>query len=290
VKPAYADSLWAGWQAAGGAPGVAVKAALVDRLDQLQAALGFEASGEALGRLLGAKLQGVELGAARLEELCLVAGCLEGLRPALDAFDQRMLRPVVAAMNDRLLRGLGRDELAQQIREKLLVPVNGTLRLQGWGGRSPLVAWVRAVATRLALDARDAHGKEALEDEQTEALIARLPAEGNPELSALQASHKSQLTTALRQAVRRLPRRERTVLRLHVFQGLSTEQLGRVFHADGSTVRRWIQGARETVLEGVRQALRERFELSVSQVDSVVRGVDGGITLSLSALNSLQEP
>lgn len=60
------------------------------------------------------------------------------------------------------------------------------------------------------------------------------------------------------------------VLRLHVFQLLSTEQLGRVFHVAPFTVRRWIQGARATVLENVRAML--------TQIDSALAHLSTALT------------
>jgi RNA polymerase sigma-70 factor (ECF subfamily) len=96
------------------------------------------------------------------------------------------------------------------------------------------------------------------------------------------------LAGALREALRRLPQRERAVLRLHVFQHLSTEQLGRIFHVNPATARRWIQGARETVLDFVRQRLASANGLSSAEIDSLVRGVHSGIELSLTALHSVE--
>jgi RNA polymerase sigma-70 factor (ECF subfamily) len=219
----------------------------------------------------------------RLEELVVLAACAGGDERGVICFDRAFLAPAVAKVSAPLRARLGEDELPQAARLHLLVGTAGAQRLRQWTGAAPLGAWVRAVVTRLALDLGRGE-RAALDQDEAEAAIARLPASTNPEYEALRGSHRAQMGQALREALERLPRRERTVLRLHVFQGLSAEQVGRVFHVDATTVRRWIRGAREVVLAGVRERLTTTWKLSPSQVDSVVAGVGTSLELSLSGL------
>lgn len=227
-----------------------------------------------------------EVSAHRWSERALVIACGLGQPDALAAFDALFLAPALRTLSRPLLGALEPDELAQLVRERLLVGERGRERLGSWAGTRPLGAWLRAVATRIALDQRSPESLASLESEEASEVIERLPGNDDPELVALKKAQRSLLAEALRDAAKRLPRRERVVLRLHLFNQLSTDQLGRMFHTHPATVRRWIQGARSTLLDSMRAWLEERHQLSHSQIDSVLHGVDSRIDLSLSALHS----
>lgn len=214
-------------------------------------------------------------------ELRLLADCIAGKSAALERFDADYLLPAVTRVC-RQHPHVEPSELAQSVRERLLVG-EGLKRLGAWQGRGPLSAWLRSVATRVALNALPRERALSLEDEEWQRAAEQLTSASTPELAVLQKSLQTELRAALREALRRLPRRERMVLRLHVFQSLSAEQLGRIFHVNAATVRRWIQGARSTVLENVRAMLTHTTHWSSSQRDSALAGISR-LDLGLSAL------
>jgi RNA polymerase sigma-70 factor, ECF subfamily len=214
-------------------------------------------------------------------ELILVAACVEGQRAALEAFDTNYLRPAV----NRVCRQhahIEPNELAQAVRERLLVG-DGLKRLSAWRGRGPLSAWLRTIATRLALNALPRERAISLDEEEWKTAVDQLTSTSNPELALMEKSRQTELRAALSEALRRLPRREKTVLRLHVFQSLSADQLARIFHVNVATIRRWIQGARSTVLENVRSMLAHTTHWSASQLDSALAGISR-LDIGLSAL------
>lgn len=217
----------------------------------------------------------------RWAELLLVAAVVAGDERALQRFDAEFLT-VAAAGVARRYPPLHAEDLAQATRERLLVG-EGVARLRAWGGRGALLAWLRAVATRLALDLVPREKQRALDDAAWERAVTTLTSGATPELALIEQTRRVELTGALREALRRLPRREKVVLRLHVFQSLSTDQLGRVFHVAPSTVRRWIQGARSTVLETMHALLTEQSKWSRSQIDSALARLSTR-ELSLSGL------
>lgn len=221
------------------------------------------------------------------DETVLMAACSAGRARALTVFRERVIGDATSGVGERYGSELRGEDLAQAVAQRLFVGDDGARRLASWKGTSPLSSWVRAIATRLALNAR----KKAItaDADEAAAMLERLPAGEDPQFQLLRREHQHQLANALRDALKRLPQRERSVLRLAVFQGLSTEQLGRMFQVNPATARRWIQGARETVLERVRAQLQGGAGLSVSQVDSLVRGVHSGLELSLNALRSHEE-
>lgn len=224
------------------------------------------------------------LAQVQVTELWLVTACVAKDARAFEIFDRRFLVPAVRHVCLRHAH-LECNDLAQAVRERLLVGVD-LHRLRSWRGRGPLAAWLRSVTTRVALNARPTRTMESLDDDGWGEVLRRLEAPSNPELTLLNESLKVQLRAALRESLRRLPQREKLALRLHVFEGLSTEQLGRIFQVNPATARRWIQGARETVLDNVRAMLANTSKWSPSQVDSALRGLGSSLDLGLSGLGS----
>lgn len=223
------------------------------------------------------------LGEVQLAELLLLAACAAGQPAALETFDTRYVRPAATRVC-RQYSHLDSAELAQSIRERLLVG-DGLKRLRSWRGRGPLKAWLRSVATRIALNSLSRDAALSLDEREWTHAVDQLAAPSNPEIALLQKSQQTELRAALREALRRLPRREKMVLRLHVFQSLSTEQLARMFNVNGATVRRWIQGARAIVLENVRSMLSRTAHWSTSELDSALAGISK-LDLGLSALGA----
>lgn len=168
------------------------------------------------------------------------------------------------------------DEVAQQVREKLLVEK----RLAGFTAEGPLGAWLRAVAVRLALNARRPGAREVP--------CADLPdqplADPDPELALLRARHRAAFKTAFEAAMHGLSSRERTLLRLTTLDGLSLASVGQMYGKDASTVSRWLAAAREALLEGTRAALATTLKLDSNGLDSVMRAADSELNVSLARL------
>lgn len=219
----------------------------------------------------------------RWAELLLVAAVAAGDQSALKRFDADFLTPAATGVARKYAQ-VEASELAQAMRERLLVG-EGVARLRAWLGRGALHAWLRAVATRLALDLMPHEKQQELDDAAWDRVVGQLTSNATPELAMLERDRRVELKAAVGEALRRLPRREKVVLRLHVFQSLSTEQLGRVFHVAPSTVRRWIQGARSTVLETVHALLSRQSKWSRSQIDSALAQLST-LELSLTGLVS----
>lgn len=219
----------------------------------------------------------------QLTELLLLAACAEAQRAALETFDARYVRPTANRVS-RQYSHVEPAELAQAIRERLLLG-DGVKRLRSWRGRAPLNAWLRSVATRIALNSLPRAATLSLDEREWKDAVDQLISPANPEFALLEKGRQTELRAALREALRRLPRREKMVLRLHVFQSLSTEQLARMFNVNGATVRRWIQGARTIVLENVRSLLAHATQWSPSELDSALAGISK-LDLGLSALGS----
>jgi RNA polymerase sigma-70 factor (ECF subfamily) len=220
------------------------------------------------------------LRAVHAADLYLACACAEGLPAAHAALEARFLSrvgPAVARV-ERSAEAL--EEVRQRLREKLLTGEGGRgPKVADYQGQGPLVAWLRAAAVRLALNARrSARRRERAEEE---VLAEGAAPGGDLEVDYLLRRHREDFQAALAEALAALPVRERTVLRLHGVEGLSLERIGAMYQTHKSTVSRWVARAREEVLTGARGRLAERLRLSPTELHSLLRAVRSHLDLSL---------
>lgn len=144
------------------------------------------------------------------------------------------------------------DEVHQVTLTRLLSPPNP--RLASYSGLGPLGAWLRATAVRVAIDLRRGSARE-LPEENLETLIHVGP--GRPD-GALRGLTGAQVSAVIRKALDTLSSRDRTLLRLHYFEGTTLEALARMYSVHRATVARWLSEAREVVLAQTRLSLSSR--------------------------------
>ncbi len=214
---------------------------------------------------------------ANAADLYLACACARGVPAALAAFEEAHL-----AQLESYVARVGRtpeflDEVRQALRTRLFAP--GKLKIGEYTGRGPLGAWVRVVALGTAIDARRG---EAQGGRMTELISGAMADGSSPELAFIKAAHRDQFRDAFRAALGELPRRGRTVLRLHYLDGLNLEGVAAVCQVGRTTAYRYIQDAREALLDGTRRRLREMLELTPSDAESLMQllraELEGSIT------------
>lgn len=169
-------------------------------------------------------------------------------------------------------------DVTQKVCERVLLPrEDAPPRLADFGGEGPLAAWLRAVATRVALNVRPSPAGEVLVSTAPDVAI---PAD--PEFHLVRRQYRQQFERAFTQALKSLSARERTLLRLTTLDGLTLAQVGPMYGKDASTISRWLAAARQTLHEQTRASLAS--SLSPSELDSVLRVADSELDLSLSRL------
>jgi RNA polymerase sigma-70 factor (ECF subfamily) len=100
----------------------------------------------------------------------------------------------------------------------------------------------------------------------------------DPEVSLLRRQYGARFNGAFARAMEGLSAKERTLLKLHVVDGMSLAKLGRIYHVHESTLSRRLADIRERVLVGVRDAL----EISPSEVRSVMALLRSELDLHLT--------
>lgn len=174
------------------------------------------------------------------------------------------------------------DEVSQAVRVRLLVAEPGAApRIAGYRGRGTLGAWIRAAATRVAIDLKRSAAPELAGDDLLGDLVSREP---DPALRQLKTLHRADFQAALAEALGALPDRQRAVLRLHYVDGLRLAEIGRLYGVHESTVSRWVTRAAEEVADQARRRLTERLSLSGSSLDSLGRLVRSQLDLSIARI------
>lgn len=222
-----------------------------------------------------------ELGLLAVGDLVLSLGAVAGHAPSVaqvDALVVEQARRVVKGSADEAL------ELAQAVRVRVLLPTPGRhARLADYAGQGSLAAWLRVVSVRALFNLRRGPGGRELPVDQ---LPEPTLGDADPEVALLRARHRAHFREAFAQAVSALTPRERTLLRLHTLDGLTLARLGAMYGRDASTISRWLDAARDTLLARTRAQLAETLGLDAAELDSVMRLADGELSVSLGRLLS----
>ncbi len=213
-----------------------------------------------------------------IADLYLACAVIAGVHGALVAFDKILRSDLPPAI--RTIDGKPEtiDEVLQLLREKLLVPVDGALRLESYSGHGPLAGWLRVSALRTALSLKRRRQPEVAPDDELASILDLAP---NAEVKVLAEQVGSDLRASLRAALAAQPARIRTVLRMYYADNQGVEDIGRVYSVHASTVSRWLAKARADILAQTRAELVTR--LHTSQVDSLL-GHAASLEISLESL------
>lgn len=215
-------------------------------------------------------------------DIALARACAAGDGAALARFEREQLVHVGAFLSHIDASREFVDEVRQQLRDKLFVPVpGGRPKIAEYAGRGPLGGWLRVVSVRVALDLKRSRGRDPIDGDAEVPLDAAGP---DPELDLIKAHYRRELAEAFAITLRALPRRERTILRMHAIDGCTIDELASLYDVHRATAARWVDSARERLLAETRLILAERLGLPASEVDSVLGLLRSRVELSLQPL------
>ena len=212
----------------------------------------------------------------RTADLALAEGCLRGDPAALREFEAAVLSRVPQFLARLDASAALCDDVAQELREELLVERDGKPKgLAGYSGRGALAAWVRVVALRTALRLRKAERREAPAREDP------LFGKGDPELDYLKLRYRSACEEAFRGALATLTSREKLYLRLHYVEGLSLERMASLYRVHRATIARRLADHREKLHAETRARLQAALKVRDSELESLLGLVRSQLAFSL---------
>jgi RNA polymerase sigma-70 factor (ECF subfamily) len=221
-------------------------------------------------------------GALHPDDLAWARSLAAGDRDALARYERELV-PMIEAQLRR--RGMTDDAIAdvqQTLRTRLLVGEGDGPAIARYEGRGALKSWVLVSALREAVRVRQRTSREPpVEDEALIALADRADA-GPPNVD--KQRYQDAFKVAFRSALAALSARDRVLLRMHVLDGLTIDQIGALQGVHRATAARWIERAREEVSRSVRRELMKALGMDPFEADEILEWVHSRVELSLSVL------
>jgi RNA polymerase sigma-70 factor (ECF subfamily) len=216
------------------------------------------------------------------EDLYLACACAAGDRAAIAELDRIAAREIARVGARLKLDGDTLDEVAQTLRHKLLLApaIGGDPKIADYAGRGRLARWLGAAAKRIAqsLDRGRARMRPIEDMEEAPAIT-----EG-PELAYLRQRYAGEYKLAFEDALGSLPVRSRLLLRMHLLEGLTVDEIARVSGEHRSSTWRALKAARESVVDRARRLLEQRLKLTSSEFESLIFVLGSELDFSLSLL------
>ena len=241
---------------------------------------------EFVARQLTEDLADAALDGLRPADLYLACACSKGITAALAAFDRDYMREVDIALARMRIGPPRLSDVKQLVRQRLFVG-GGTAgaptsagKIAEYGGRGDLRRWVRSVAVRTCLnDLRKGKREVLVDDDQ---LIAQHAiAADDPEVEYMKRTYANEFKQAFASALEQLGPREQTLLRYHHVDGLNIDEIGAIYRVHRVTAFRWLEKAKEQLVKGTLDLLKQRLKLPSDELDSVLRMIRSQIHLSI---------
>lgn len=219
------------------------------------------------------RASGVDPAELAIADFYLAFACARGDVAAIAAFERTLLTEVAAYIARMDSDPQLADDVRQLLRERLLV--GPAPKIATYSGRGPLGAWLRTVAVRAASELVRARKPYAPLDE------ARPAGQPDPELDYLKTRYATEVGEAFAAVLAALPQKERNILRLHFFDGMTIEAIAGMYAVHRMTVSRWIATWREEIFAATQRLLRERLKVSPEELESLLALVQSRIDISI---------
>ncbi len=211
------------------------------------------------------------------DDRALVAAAL-----ARDPDAVRKVEAVVRAAASSAARRLGgdhstADEITQRVAEKLWLGREATNApaLASYTGEAPLSAWLRVIAYREGVELLRAN------DLHDDAIADRMVATTEPELAMLRSAYLATFKRCFKATFADLSMHDRDLVRRHHLDGLSLEDLAKLYGTHRATVARWLAKVRARLVEETRAALRQELSAN-TDLDEVLALIASKLEASLS--------
>lgn len=191
-------------------------------------------------------------------DLYLAIALAAGDAAAVHAFEDKLVPQIELAL--RRLRMP--DALTEEVKQAIRVAI------ADYAGRGELAAWLRITATRKALKLENSGAREQTLDN---VLLEHWPT-GAPD----------RLKTAIRDAFAALEVRQRNLLRQHILDELTLDDLARLYRVHRATCARWLADARTELAQQTRKRLTGMA--ANEELETLMRFLDSDIELSISRI------
>jgi RNA polymerase sigma-70 factor, ECF subfamily len=216
----------------------------------------------------------------RASDLYVACACVMGDPRAMGALETRYFPEIEGALAKMNLGGARVDDVKQGLRRQMFVGEDGVPpRIAEYTGRGDLRGWLRVTAVRAALKLIRKEKREVLvEDEQ---LFVASTSAADPELLYVKEVYRAEFKIAFQEALESLEDREKNLLRQHVVDALSIDEIGALYQVHRATAARWLGKAKETLLSRTRQRFMARAKINGDECDSIMRLVHSQLDMTI---------
>jgi RNA polymerase sigma-70 factor (ECF subfamily) len=217
-------------------------------------------------------------------EVYLACACERGDAAAIGKFEVAYFGVIDAALAPMKLPDGMADEVRQIVRTKLFVGEDADgPKVAKYAGQGTLGGLVRVIAVRTALGMlrktkkEQPLGSSAVADELMAVSVA-------PELQIVKQKYKSHFKEAFEAAIEELSARDRTVLKLHVIDRLSIDEIGTLYKVHRATAARWLETIRDQLGDRTRVLMSEKLAIGGTDLESVIHVIQSQVTMTLSRI------
>lgn len=227
--------------------------------------------------------------AIHFDDYFLATCCAEGSTEAIELFRYKFQHDMDRVSRKFKGRRYDGDDLVQILFEKLFVGEDA--KIHGYNGRGFLQNWLRVTATRTCIDLIKVgaqHKREALgEDDSLEQAAYQDLSGYDLEAQFLKREYRAKFKDAFVCAMKGLDSSHRTILRQHLVESMSIDQLGKMYGVHRSSAARWLADARQALFLSTRQELMNQLQVSQGEFDSIMALIESNLDVSMMRL--LQE-
>ena len=141
---------------------------------------------------------------------------------------------------------------------------------------------IKVMAVRAAISMTRSASRQHADPEET--LLSMPSMELDPELQSVRQELRLHFKEAFEQAAAQLEPRQRNLLRLHLLDGVTLEQLAANYSVHRATITRWLAQARQSLLKNTRKNLQAKVTGSAEEFDSLASLIESRIDMSYSRL------
>ena len=214
-----------------------------------------------------------------VQDLYLACACAHDIPGALPSFRARYFASVLSAAKSFDASPAFAEEVYQRLSETLFV---GGGQDQGkiarYSGRGPLAGFITTSAKRIAL--RYAASFKPFQGEAQ--LVKQFSQFTEQETALMKVRYRETFNSALSIALRRLPERERLVLRMNLVERVSTTRIARLYKVSQPTVSRWIQRTSRHIFTTVKDLVCDELAIDTREMESLLLLVRSQIEITLS--------
>jgi RNA polymerase sigma-70 factor (ECF subfamily) len=229
---------------------------------------------------MGGRMSAAPVSAA---DLALAAACLAGDPAAVARLEGELIAPALRALARHGFTPSTLVEAAQVARLRLLFPSEqgAAAALASYTGEGPLGRFVEVVVTHAAAGLSRGVPARDLDTIAESELIERLGVK-DVEAMLARAEERAVVRDAVQRAIASLTPRERAILRFHLLDRRTHEDIAQVYGVTRMTVARWLDEARAKLSQRTRSAVAGALgevglaEMALSQIDLSLSRLLGG--------------